>query len=467
MHDDHFLIIETASSWSDGYDYNRWLPWNQTEVAIPYAKGHSFSYTGFIYLLFEAMQGVGIDNPKLQMFFIRLFQSGLWLLAISFAFKIAKKIGDLKSAKLVGWLMTIGAFIPFLAVRNLVEMTCVPFLLGGIWYTLKSEKWTSFLFAGILFGLAFSVRFQVALFIAIYGVMLLFKIKFKNALITLLGIIVTIGLTQGLVDYLIWGSPLEEFKAYVEYNNSDHKYDYAKDMGGIGYLTYFIILANLSVPLIGLFYWFGLLRYWKKLFFLVIPLLAFVAFHSYYPNRQERFIFPMIPIFLIAGVIGWNWFMDKSKFWNNKPKLWNKISTPFIALSIIMGIASTFVSTKQSRIDSTYYLYGKENVSLVIKEHPDGDAPMAPKHYAKNWTVRDYSKSIDQIEKRVHEDPSFKPDYIFSYNDKEFESRFERIKALYPAAEIVEECQPSWFDKLLFNLNPRGNKNEVIRIIKI
>ncbi|MCB0484019.1 MAG: hypothetical protein KDC37_05600, partial [Flavobacteriales bacterium] len=30
MHDDHFLVIEAAQSWLDGFDYNRWLPWNQS-----------------------------------------------------------------------------------------------------------------------------------------------------------------------------------------------------------------------------------------------------------------------------------------------------------------------------------------------------------------------------------------------------------------------------------------------------
>jgi hypothetical protein len=24
MHDDHFLIVEAASSWADGFDYNHW-----------------------------------------------------------------------------------------------------------------------------------------------------------------------------------------------------------------------------------------------------------------------------------------------------------------------------------------------------------------------------------------------------------------------------------------------------------
>ena len=41
MHDDHFLIIESSSSWVDGFDYNNWLPWSAGNNGIP--SGHSFT----------------------------------------------------------------------------------------------------------------------------------------------------------------------------------------------------------------------------------------------------------------------------------------------------------------------------------------------------------------------------------------------------------------------------------------
>jgi hypothetical protein len=51
------------------------------------------------------------------------------------------------------------------------------------------------------------------------------------------------------------------------------------------------------------------------------PSFLFFAFHNYFPNKQERFILPILPLFIIAGVIGWCMYMDKSKFWNQKKKL--------------------------------------------------------------------------------------------------------------------------------------------------
>lgn len=54
-HDDHFLIIDAAGSWVNGFDYNDWLPWNQG--ADPTPTGHSFFYVGLHYLLFQWVEG--------------------------------------------------------------------------------------------------------------------------------------------------------------------------------------------------------------------------------------------------------------------------------------------------------------------------------------------------------------------------------------------------------------------------
>ncbi|MBP9160992.1 MAG: hypothetical protein KBF49_09095, partial [Flavobacteriales bacterium] len=49
--DDHFLVIEVAQSWVDGFDYNNWLPWNQG--ANPAPTGHMMLYPGLHFLFFK------------------------------------------------------------------------------------------------------------------------------------------------------------------------------------------------------------------------------------------------------------------------------------------------------------------------------------------------------------------------------------------------------------------------------
>jgi hypothetical protein len=175
----------------------------------------------------------------------------------------------------------------------------------------------------------------------------------------------------------------------------------------------------------------------------------------------------MIPIFLIAGITGWEQFRNQSKYWNNKPQLWNKISRPFFILSFFIGIVSIFISAKQSRIDAMYFLFEKEEVAYILKEHPSGDTPMNPTHYAGQWDIPHSTSDVSGIKKMIENNKEFKPTYIFSYSDIDFPNRLSEIKLLFPDAKIIETFQPSWYDRLLHWLNPEGNKNEVIRVIEL
>ena len=70
MHDDHFLVVEVGASWSDGEDYNNWLPWNQ--AGTPEPKPGNFAYPGLQMLLFDLLDWTGPDRPAHQMTVIRL-----------------------------------------------------------------------------------------------------------------------------------------------------------------------------------------------------------------------------------------------------------------------------------------------------------------------------------------------------------------------------------------------------------
>ena len=75
-HDDHFLVIEVAQSWTDGSDYNNWLPGSGNTQP----SGHSFFYCGLHYLFFSVLQFLGVVNPEVKMFLVRLVHALLSLL---------------------------------------------------------------------------------------------------------------------------------------------------------------------------------------------------------------------------------------------------------------------------------------------------------------------------------------------------------------------------------------------------
>ena len=105
MHDDHFLVIEAAGSWADGFDYNHWLPWNKPAGAAP--EGHSFTYVGLNYLYFSFMKAVGVSDPKLLMLINRIIHALFSLLVIRFGYLITEKLSNKNTASYVGWVLDL------------------------------------------------------------------------------------------------------------------------------------------------------------------------------------------------------------------------------------------------------------------------------------------------------------------------------------------------------------------------
>jgi len=126
------LTIEASASWANDYDYNGWLPWSETSTGKP--EGHSFTYVGLNYCFFAICKLVGFIDPKGLMIVNRIFHALLSVLVIYFGIKITHKISNRKNAVVVGWLLSLLWIMPFMSVRNLVEMVSIPFLMWGTWF---------------------------------------------------------------------------------------------------------------------------------------------------------------------------------------------------------------------------------------------------------------------------------------------------------------------------------------------
>ncbi len=165
MHDDHFLVIEAAQAWADGTDYNNWLPGSGNTQP----SGHSFFYAGLHFLFFSVLQSVGIFNPEIKMLLVRLIHAILSLSVIYYGFKITERLSGFKAASVASLLLAALWFMPFLSVRNLVEVVCIPFLTAATWYAMDASQRRNvlgwFFIAGLIAGIAFCIRFQSLFFI--------------------------------------------------------------------------------------------------------------------------------------------------------------------------------------------------------------------------------------------------------------------------------------------------------------
>ena len=454
MHDDHFLVIEAATSWTDGHDYNHWLPWSPENRGGP--EGHSFTYVGLNYFFFSALKGIGISDPKILMLFNRLVHALFSLLIVSFSFKITEKLSNRKNAVIVGWVLALLWVLPFLSVRNLVEIVCIPFMLWGIWVGIKSDNRNRFLWAGMLIGMAISIRYQVAVYALGMAAVYFFRKEWRSFLLFSAGVVLVFSLTQGLVDFLIWDYPFAEFIRYATYNTKEGTEYIPND----NYFMYILVLMGAFLVPLGLLIGVGFFKSWKKYVLLFVPVMAFLLFHTFYPSKQERFILPVLPLFLMLGVMGYDYLRSTWKW----EKIWTISWKAFWVLNLPLLLFASMTYTKKSRVEAMYFFHDKEeNIRILQEATGETGVSMLPKFYANNWYLSALARTDSSQLLTVH--PGYRYDYILFIGEERLDQRIAQYRTIYPKMEFAKTCEPSMVDMLLRWLNDR-NRNEYIEIWK-
>ncbi len=465
MHDDHFLVIEPAQSWIDGVDYNSWLPmFNKT--AVP--SGHSLLYSGIHYLLFSFFESIGIRDPQSKMYIIRFIHGLLSLSVVYWGFKITEKLSDVKTAFLSGLLIAIFWFMPFMSVRNLVELVCIPFLIWSLWLIIKKDGnagLITFFVSGFIMAIGFSFRFQTITFAAGLGLVLLIQKKWKEALVFGLGYGASVALIQGGIDYYIWQKPFAEFMEYTRYNMAN-----ANEYITNSWYTYILLVLGLLIPPVSVFLSFGFFRMWKKHLIIFLPTLIFFAFHSIFPNKQERFIIPAIPFIIILGIIGWEEFRQKSLFWINRPALLKASWTFFWSVNIIMLIPVSTMYSKRARVESMSYLSKYTGIGTILLEDANHDVvKYPPEFYLHQWVTVDViniSHTWEAYQAKIEENPiENQARFILFFEEANLQLRVNRLKTLIPDLVFETKIEPGLMDKILYWLNPL-NANQTIYIYR-
>lgn len=463
--DDHFLIIEPAQNWADGFD-NDWLRSEEDPDRQP--QGHSFFYIGIHYYIFKFFAFINVTDPQVKMFYIRLLHAVWSLLIIKYAYKIAEQYASKKVAWYVGLFMALYWFMPFMSVRNLVEFVCVPPVLIAI-YQVKKENfnWKNFAIAGMWLGIAFSIRFQSAFITLGVGLaLLILRTSFKNLIILTLSFFLIVVLTQGVVDYIIWQKPFAECIAYIDYNIAN-----ANAYGTDNWHMYFDLIFGLLIPPLSFVLFAGYFYSWKKTALIFWPVLIYLVFHTYFPNKQERFIMTILPLLVISGTIGMFMLYEKYKEKINL-KLFRASKVFVIALNLILLPILSSSYSKRHRIEAMYYLYNKNDSNNFIIEDSNKEVEffLPPLYYYGKWpSVYGITKTntIDSALVYYNEqDEKNKPSYMVFWQAENIEARVASVKKRFPNLKYETTIDPSLIDKTLYWLNP-FNDNQTAYIYRI
>ncbi|MBK8497309.1 MAG: glycosyltransferase family 39 protein [Flavobacteriales bacterium] len=468
-HDDHFLIVEAAASWVDGFDYNEWLPWNQPGTPTP--SGHSFFYVGAHYLLFSLLKAVGIADPKSMMVIVRLLHA-LWsLIIVRAGYRIAIRISDPVIAWRTGLFLALFCFMPFLVVRNLVEVACIPFLMLGAVRLLPRDGGPTLkdaFIAGVWIGLAMNVRFQTIFFAAGPGVAFMLQRKRAQAFAYGVGVLVPLAVIQGSIDGFLWGRPFAELTQYVTYNLAN-----TTTYGVLPWYNYLLLLLGLFIPPLSIAVLFGFFRRTSPLV-LWLPVVLFLAIHSYFPNKQERFLLPIVPLLFVLGFVAWEQWRVASSWWSRRRKLWHgALVFVWTINSIALPVLCTTYS-KRSRVEAMYALREQRPIKgIVIEDAEEDEPPLVPLFYLGQWKLENLPWGTAHANDRlgnwldsVGVPPERMPDIVLFLGEKDLDQRMHRMRSDYGELTVIGRTEPGFMDRLVHWLNP-VNRNETITIARV
>lgn len=378
MYDDHFYVIEEPASIADGFDFFGWLPSSPNNTG---PAGQSFFYMGLHYLFFLLLNAAGLTSPEAKMYVVRILHAVYSLSIVYFGYKIAGKYAGKKLAAQVGWLLAAFWFMPWLSVRNLVEVHCIPFLLWGLWMYVKRDNpgVKTVLLSGLVAGLAFSVRYQAIFMLAGFGLALLCLRQFRNALVWGGGTLLSMFAVQGGLDLYFWGTPCVEFIEYLRYNLLVVQ---PGDYPGGGPFKYVALIAGILIPPVSIFIFGGFFFRWRRYLLLFLPSFIFLLFHSFFINKQERFILTIVPFLIILGMVGWSELLAAygKVAWLHKVA---RGSWKFfvVANAVLLCVISVHYS-KKARVESMLYLSRYPQVEQLAKT---SNIPFLPLFYLGEW----------------------------------------------------------------------------------
>ncbi len=457
MSDDHFCVIQTAQNWLWGID----LP-SKINVSL-----RNIFYIGLHFELFKFFGICSIINPQTQMLIVRMIHALIAMATVWYGMKIVTHIYNEKAGHFAGLLLAFSWVLASLSVRNLIEMVCVPPLIAGIWYSImpaksNPEKIRLGLLSGILFAAAFIIRYQTASFIGVFFLLLLLNKDFVRSIAICISGILALILVLGIPEYLIYGKPFVSLIGYSVYNsdkNSIASYPCGPWYSYFGTLSW-VLIPPASIAILAFFF-----KEWKKAAYIVLPTIAFLAFHSIYPNKQERFIIPALPFILMAAAGAWITLKEKMQPGFLRKSISIIWVIFWIGNSLFLAV-SIFSYSKKSRVEIMSFFYDKpaEKSCIIVSD----DLPPMPDYYAGrpmaiyNYTSAEsdsaFVKTIDQQNKPLH---------IIYFSDESRKEMMPRTSKLFPNQILEKMITPSLMDYLFWAVNPSHNQNYTAYIYKI
>jgi len=195
---------------------------------------------------------------------------------------------------------------------------------------------------------------------------------------------------------------------------------------------------------------------------IIIGAIVFIVFHLIFPNRQERFLLPVVPFVLLLmmrfiskhnpceassnGSCSASCATSFEESWLHKAIRWS------IYLSAIYTLAYSFYIPKSKYLEASKGLYERGDCQNVVIDNWKGEESVwLPMHYVGKF-VHPFSmtskKSLDQLKQQITHQPAFDskrlpapdPNYLIIWGKEE---SYQRTKQYEESGFQLQRLSPA------------------------
>ena len=396
--------------------------------------------------------GIGLTEAISQIQWVYLLQGTCSLLCVVAIYEWVKNWSDQRAASWALYLVAAHGILPFASTRSFMESFAMGFLSLGLVLLAKNETEKKFLsknlwWGWILVGFATLVRFQIGIIAVGWGAFVLLRRRWN---VVLQGIIIgsILILAEALIDQSFGRYPFQTLHDYFAYNS-----DQTRAAVMPWYNTWLTWLGGLFFPfafVMGRNWWKSIKENWTLFF----PILLYVIVHSLYPHKEERYLYPILPLSMVFLARTCSLSIQDALYrWMFRPAFW-LINTLALLITCLVNTQIPLVGIygEMQRVsDQVLYLdydhlLTRDWVSEFFRRPP---AKLVHPEQAPN---------IESVENIWSQNPQL-PKILLMSSDQKYASQFLAahmdLSKMHKCSEVQEAGTIT--DRILFLMNPKFN----------
>lgn len=284
--DDYFHVLAPALRWLDDPTF----VWEQSD--LPGAGLRSHLVPRLVCGLVFFTRKLGVHDPETTLRILHVAAGAYSLLAVPGMYLLASRLVSPRAARIATWLAALHFAMPYLGTRLLIEAMAIPPLLFGFWLLTFTEA-RKVVLGGVLIGCACWLRYQVAVIAIGAAMALALDKRYRDVAWLAVGGVLAMVL-QGAFDWLTVGKPFAPMLANIAVNAEP-----PQDLTRMSPLTYVWAWLALTIPPATVVLVPAMWRGVKSLRLVWLPFALFVIAHMLIAHKEERFMAPALPFFLL------------------------------------------------------------------------------------------------------------------------------------------------------------------------